>query len=673
MSYSRKSSTKPGLFFIGIVLLVIFIILISCNLALNFQKNKISALANEFFAQKLTIGNLLYLPPGYVFAKDVVFIDKTNFSGKKIIAFPLLKFYFSPSQLLKTGKLVITDICVYNPYSVYQDLRDFVKNNSKQIWRFLLVLPRQDVKFRIKGAHVDFGSENGGPSYVNSHFFLKIKDGAFFGYGSFSRNLLNRSAEIPFEYSFKGSLEANGITVNDLEVMRDNVYVKLWGSVRDLVLRVNGFAFLNTVFKEYAYFEPFQTPKERYDNFLRGFSSPPKPVEMPKVDLFILDLDSQINFSFPEIDIQRLKFSLNNNPMSLSGKINFSPDKPVFLDLLYSANFSQIKGWPIQGPASKKISVSLKGSFQDKVFTGNSNIKFGFLKKNAGNLPLEEFNAEMENMFFSFKQYPKVTVSAKNAGFFCRTNSRNYRAQLQYLGLAANINGTRAVSAQFDSRFYDGRLKGRVEADLSQPIPGVTSYLRVKNVTANKLENLLEHFSKVHGKLSGQMRFKSFPAPNLKGGLIVNQGYIENFEFLKWLAGFFDLPSLKKIEFPRATLNFSAGPEGAGLSNINLISSDLALTGAFHLGVSDMVTSKLSLTCTRPLLEQTEKFKPLLRLAGQDVSSLTFDFRLSGSLHQMNFLWLESDFKRKLRDAIPGFMERNVERKIEESLSPAPK
>ncbi len=664
------SSTKPGLFFIGIVLLVVFLIFIGCNLAFNLQKNKISALANAFFTQKLTIGNLLYLPPGYIFAKDVAFVEKTNLSDKKIITFPLLMFYFSPLQSFKTGKIVITDIQVYNPNSDYRDLRDFVKSNSKQIWSFLLALPRQDIEFKIKGVHIGLASENGGPGYVNSRLFLKIKDGAFFGYGACSRNLLNRPAGIPFDYSFKGTLDANGITVNDLEVMRDNLYVKLWGGVHDLVLRVNGFSFLNTAFKEYAYFEPFQTTKENYANFLRGFPPPPKAVEMPVVDFFILDLDSQIDFSSPEINIQRLKFSLNNNPMSLSGKINFFPDKPVFLDLLYSTTFSQIKGWPIQGPVSKKVSVALKGDFQENVFIGNTNIKFGFLKKNPGNLPLEEFNAELENLILSFKHYPKVTVSAKNADVFCRTNSRNYRAQLQYLGLAANLKGAQEKTAQFDSRFYDGRIKGRVTVDMSQSPPAITSYLRIKNVTANKLESLLEHFSKVHGKLSGQMRFKSLPAPNLKGGLIVNQGYIEDFEFLRWLAGFFDLPSLKKIEFPRATLNFSVDPEGAGLSNINLISSDLALSGAFHLGVSDMVTSKLSLTCSRPLLERTEKFKPLLRLAGEDVGALTFDFRLSGSLHQMNFLWMESDFKRKLRDAIPGFMERNVEKKIEESLSP---
>jgi hypothetical protein len=182
------------------------------------------------------------------------------------------------------------------------------------------------------------------------------------------------------------------------------------------------------------------------------------------------------------------------------------------------------------------------------------------------------------------------------------------------------------------------------------------------------MENILEHFSKVHGKLSGQMRFCNHPDLNLKGGLVINQGYIQNFEFLKWLSGFFNLDSLKKIEFAQATSNFSIDPEGAGIKDLHLASSGLTMAGAFHLGNNNMVASKLALTCNRGLLERSAKFKPLMGLVGKDVNALTFEFRLSGNLHQMNFLWLESDFKRKLRDAIPGFLERSVERKIEESL-----
>ena len=48
--------------------------------------------------------------------------------------------------------------------------------------------------------------------------------------------------------------------------------------------------------------------------------------------------------------------------------------------------------------------------------------------------------------------------------------------------------------------------------------------------------------------------------------------------------------------------------------------------------------------------------------------SFAFDFKLSGELETMNFLWLESAFKKRLQDAIPGFIERKIERDIEKAI-----
>ena len=668
MSYLRRSRTKSRLFFGGIALLAVLGILIGCNFVLQLQKNKISLAAAKYFTQKLNVDNLLFLPPNYFFFKNSTLAEGGSPDAKKILTLPLIMVKFSLARFLTSGKVVITDICVYDPQGEYAVLRDFVKNNYKAIWKFFLDLPRQDIRVMVKGIKIDLAKENGGPGYVSSYFFLKIKNNGFLGYGSSSRNLQDKFPGIPVEYVFKGNLDKDGASFDNIEVMRENIYAKLWGSVHGAVLRLNGFSFVNTNFKEYAYYEPFLNLKERVENFLRGFPEPPKTVEMPKVDLFLLDLETQIAFNFPDIDIQRLKFALNNNPMSLSGKINFSWDKPILLDLKYSTSYSQLKNWTAESNSLKQIDVVLKGAFKDKVFTGSSDISFDFLKRKTGNLPLEEFTAGLEDLILSFQNYPRVTASVRNANIFCRTDSADYKLGLQYLGLALDLNKPKVKFAEFNSRFYDGSLKGRVWFDMSQVPPRITSYLRIKNATANKLENLLEHFSKVHGKLSGQMRFRNFPELNLKGGLIIHQGYIENFVFLKWLTGFFNLDSLKKIEFARATSNFSIDPEGAGIKDLNLASSSLAMAGAFHLGTNNMVASKLALTCNRGLLERSTKFKPLMRLVGKDVAALTFEFRLSGNLHQMNFLWLESDFKHKLREAIPGFMERSVEKKIEESL-----
>ncbi len=665
-----RSRTKSRLFVAGIILLAVFIVLIGCNLVLNFQKNRISQAASRYFTQKVLVDSLLYLPPGFVFLKNISMSEFLSGTGKNIFVMPLVMAKFSLFRFVKSGKIVFTDICVYDFQGEYPVLRDFVKDNFKAIWNFFLDLPHQDIRVMAKDSKVSFSRANGESGWINSRFFLKMKNNIFSGYGSTSRNLENKLPGLPTDFIFKGSLNNDSAVFDNIEIMRENIYAKFWGRLSGALLKLNGFTFVNTEFKEYAYSEPFLTAKENLENFLRGFPGPPRSPEMPKTDLFLLDLEAQIAFNFPEIDIQSLKFALNNNPMSLSGKITLGWNKPVLLDLNYSATLSQLKNWANDNPSLKRINVALKGNFENRVFKGRSHVSFDFLNRKKENLPLEEFIAGFDDLSVSFQKYPRVTASVKNADIFCRTDSSKYRVDLQYLGMDWDLRSAKVKSCKFSSQFYDGKLKGRVWLNLAQAMPRITAYLRIKDAASNKMDNILEHFSKVHGRLSGQMRFTNFPALKLKGALTVNNGYIENFEFLKWLSGFFNLDSLEKIGFARAKSNFSVDSEGAGIKDLSLASKSLSMGGAFHLGADNMVTSKLALTCNRDLLSRSAKFKPLMGLVGKDVEALTFEFRLSGNLHHMNFLWLESDFKNRLRKAIPGFMERSLEKKIEESLQP---
>ena len=95
--------------------------------------------------------------------------------------------------------------------------------------------------------------------------------------------------------------------------------------------------------------------------------------------------------------------------------------------------------------------------------------------------------------------------------------------------------------------------------------------------------------------------------------------------------------------------------------------------GYYRLQENDLVSSKVSLELERNLLKSSAKFRPLLKLLGKDASNLKFDFQLSGTTNSLNFRWLESDFKQRLRDSIPDFIERQIEKKVEEILEPISK
>ena len=164
------------------------------------------------------------------------------------------------------------------------------------------------------------------------------------------------------------------------------------------------------------------------------------------------------------------------------------------------------------------------------------------------------------------------------------------------------------------------------------------------------------------------MYFRNDPNLDLWGRVSVQKGSLDNFEFFKWLAELFDIPDLVKVDFQKASSNFSVNAKGAGLQQINLESTDVLINGDFGLGEHDLVSSQLALTFSRQLLEESPKFTSLLRLVGGDMTEFCFEFQLSGILDKMNFRWRQSDFKNRLQKAIPGFMERRIDKNIEDAI-----
>ena len=101
---------------------------------------------------------------------------------------------------------------------------------------------------------------------------------------------------------------------------------------------------------------------------------------------------------------------------------------------------------------------------------------------------------------------------------------------------------------------------------------------------------------------------------------------------------------------------------------MSLDSEEVKLNGHFALYENDLISGRLSLVLSRELMETSAKFKTLLIILGRDIREVPFDFQVSGLLETMNFKWLESDFKRRVQKTLPAFMERGIERKLEEAM-----
>lgn len=663
VNYSKKYRTNPVFYLLFALFLIIIAICIVFNIILAKHNSAIQQTVSAYTKQNVSIKSIYYLPPNFLIIKNVSFGINSDEKNTHFLVVPSAVMRFSLLEFITKRRISVSSISLYNPQANSHKLFSIIKDNFKEIIDFLKHLPKQDIEFRIKDARLDSLKEKGASSFISADLFFKIKGNSVSGFGringdSFANGKKSGRA-MPWHYSFKGFLTHNGFSLSSLEVMRQNFYAKLWGGLTPGVFQINGFVFANSTFNEPIY--ELNRKKGRF-----SLSRPPalsSRIDLSLVDLCILDIDCRLNFLSTGFQIEHLNLLLNNNPVSLRSEVTLS-DNPL-LDLAIS--FGPAKLQNLERENLKKIDIALRGELKDMAFNGNGSMHFDFIKKEKANPPLETLTIDFHGLNLNLKRYPAIRISVGDLDVFCATENNDYRMSFEDLNAVIPLMGGGKRKFEFDGRLYGGFLKGQGWIDTNGPVPKISSIMRVKDVTTNKLKGIMIHFSKVFGKLDGNIYFSNYPYSRLGGKIDILNGYLHNFEFFKWLADFFDLASLEKIDFERASSDFFVSSDGAGLYKIDLDSQDVDLNGYFKLGMNDLVSSKISLSLTRKLLSESPKFTRLLKLVSE-LDTLTFKFQLSGNLHGMNFKWLKSDLKKELQDSIPNFIERKIERDVEDAI-----
>lgn len=669
MSSSRRFLTSlKRLCLIGVILLVLATVV--CNFIFASGKQALTQATNKYFTQRLSVSRPLYLPPHFIILRNFSFTETGDGQKACILKVPLIFIRFSLKEALVRRRLVLSHITCYRSSADSVQLARFVRDHFSAIIDFLRSLTWQDFRFSLKGARLDLMEQAGSPRFLTVHGDLKIQGESLSAQGTIRKDVgvrgLARGA--PLYFGLQGVLTGKDLVFNKVEFKRENLRAEFWGSTDGTYVQWNGFAFANTLFKETHEPASLGSSIMRWAKKLERFKRKPKKSAelsgLPKADFYLLDLDCRLRADLPLVRIEHMNFSLNSIPLSVKG--NISLDTPLALDLAVSSFLGNLKDAKKEN--LKKIDLKIKGTLQDKVLTADALLNFDFLKKGKDATPVEQAQGLLKGLSLSFDQYPLLKLSVKDSDLFCKTDTHEYKVAFRNFFAWLHLKDKRLKRAKFKSLLYDGLLFGQGRIDTKDLFPKITLIVRVRDVSAQKLEGLLIHFSKVFGKLSSTMFFRNDPDLDLRGRVNVQKGHLDNFEFFKWLAQLFDIPRLKRVDFDRASSHFSVNAKGAGLQNMDLESQDVGLRGDFGLGPHDLVSSQLALTFTRELLESSPKFTPLLRLVGKDLASFCFEFQLSGILHKMNFRWLQSDFKNRLQNAIPNFIERRIDKNIEEAI-----
>lgn len=674
MSYLRKFLSRTIL-----LLLLIFIIILAISILVNnlltSSRDTIEQGLSDFFNQNISIESISFSPPNLIILKNVYIREVKRTEKSQPFSIKRIKCMLSLPALIFKRNFIITNITLDKPRSNYF----FIKKNFKEILEAINSLTQeQPLKIVIKQALLDLSEKGKFARWITLDSSFKIEVGkSLSSLGSIS--LGNLSVEdgvekigsepkiIPLDYSFKAFLTNEGLMIENFEVKGTQFYMQLWGILEENVLTMNGCSsFVSSSEATLSSNNLHSMVGSLSKIILHPLRTDVSDINKNMYDFNIYDLACVIKLGFPSVYIENFSFSLKDTLFRLKGAVSLKP-VPT-LNLSFSSFPNQPKDVRLNNP--KRFDMTIAGTVLSGKFNGTVNLDF--LKKTKTKTVLERIENKFKNLaLFDFVN-EKIKVSFDQLHLSYLSGGNLYNIFMKDFTCHCGLKNRKVKFLNFNSMIYDGFLEGEGLLDITQEPPRSSFDIKITDVSADRLHGLLAYCSKIYGKFSSQIHYRSHPYQKLIGKLIITNGLLDNIIFFNWVADFLQIPSLKKINFDSLSTEFIVTNESIGLKKINLYSKDLASKGNFTLYENDLVSSKLSLVLSKVLLKSSPKFSRLIKYLRKDTSTVSFNFQLSGLFHAMNFKWLESDFKQKLQELLPSRMEKRIEDEVEiimESIS----
>lgn len=662
MNYSRKSIYKLAVFFVILLLFLLSYFLI--NNFLQAFKSNIELSLSGYFKRQVVIEKINYLPPNFIVLKNISTLKQKSPINKLLFSAEKIKLAFSLKTLLKDRSFLVSGIYLYQPRIDFVEILDFSKcllsmrNIFKQAVDSLCSLAfKQNMKITVADGFLTLAR----PDNFSSNIFIKVLEISPKG-NITTKGLINLYPENDpeaFGYSLNGSFNKNSFLMENLEFKNTNFYAKFWGSLEGDILRCKGFSYLSNFFRESS------AAKEGLLQKMRKIKNLLPKIQITPVsnvgDLNIMDLDCSIKLSDEGIEVDNLSFLLNNAPVSLKGGIKSA--EQILLDI-------KLSYFPGQS-----LSVRLKNRGFDAQATGalsygqfSGKVGLSFLSKKGAEVSDQKIEVDFKNLSPALANKKHLRVAFDEANFIYISGNDLYKLEFKNFK-SLFITDDKKIKFGFSSSIYDGSLGGYGLGDISQfPFKNFLS-IKARGLNARELNVSLARYCNLYGKLDSDIHLYNLPELNLIGKVKINNGYIENLNILRWLSDFFALEELKKVNFNNLSGRFLINGQAVGLEQVSLNSGSFNLGGYFRLNKNNLVSGKVFLSLSQELLKRSKKFKPLLDLLSKEVRFVNFDFQLSGLFDSMNFKWLESEFKNKLRSSLPGFIKRGVERQLEDAIN----
>ena len=345
--------------------------------------------------------------------------------------------------------------------------------------------------------------------------------------------------------------------------------------------------------------------------------------------------------------------------MSLDESLKSSLKASVYLSPL---DLAGAKGF-------ERLDLHLDGRWAEDTFRSDGRLTLQFKKEKRSQYSPQSLESSFEGLTMDMDAGSRLRLRVARGKLAYWISGNEHAVSAEDISATVNLGAERFHILEFGAPLYGGEVDGRVWVDMENDPPRLTANMNVDSIRAEQLKELLVHFGKLKGRMSGRLQLVTDPKVVATGEFSVRHGILDHFEFFEWMGATFHLPSLNRVEFREASTDLRMDVATIALENLKLDADKVGLEGYFHVDKSGLVNSKLSLSFSRKLVQESPKLRPLLGLFREKVPFLVFDFQLSGHQDAMNFQWLQSDFKKRIQERIPNFIERAIEKRIDDIMT----
>jgi hypothetical protein len=587
-----------------------------------------------------------------------------------IIFIPKLKLSFSVWNLLLLKQFEIQRVTVHKP-TVYARRINNLLMDQELIKKFHSV-PGSQQSCHIHLQQVKWIQHEtpARKNYVVLDYRLNFVKDHLKGYGDIKvltnvydvakKALVDSQQVMKFKSHLDGFTTEDGFFLKEIALTNDDRELYFWGSVFTDTINLKGKVI------EHVYIEDHvgASSQERQKSKVKQLASLFKEKTLLKSNEKWLRLDSQFHLHADRIVFDQMRFSFDDYPVLWKGQARFSD--PLYIQGILSHTPRT------ESVVSRKIESTqhfIEGHYGNKQFTGSWRTAVTLAEGARGKRKIGQVGIDLQRAKVILTDDNDVQVSAKTGSVFALVKDRVDRLELGDFRFDVDVRGISKAKAQVSADVYGGQLTGGLDLNFVQIVPKISGQISLANVNLDNVQRFVYDLSHLTGQGEADFAFSTYPGFDAQGQVDIRDGSLERNPWSDWVAQYFDLPAFRHIDFEELSLSYQFQPEFYRLRDIRIRSEHINLIADFRMNDQDLLSSHFSLDVGRPVLSESSNFRALLKRLGNDVPSVSFDFRLAGSPDLIHFEWSETDMKEKIKGKIPRFIQRRIEREIEKLIA----